>query len=310
MTKSHSRRVRESPPAVVHGVKISSPTRVLYPVLGLTKIDVVQFYADISRWLLPHVRGRPLTLVRCEPGPSKPDALRSECQFLRHSSGWHRWVPASVHREMIVEQHKQGEYLVIESEADLLSIINGDILELHTWNATIRQLEQPDRLVFDLDPAADVPWSDVVAAALSLRARLQKRGLHSWVKTTGGKGLHVCVPLEPVAGWDVCFAFSRMIADELVRESPSTFTTTYGRASRAGKILIDYKRNHRAAVAITAFSTRARALGTVSVPFTWEAIASEPRPDRLTVLNVRDHLRTLRRDPWHDYWKRRQTLRS
>jgi bifunctional non-homologous end joining protein LigD len=293
---------------VIRGVTISTPDRVLYPTISFTKRDLVELYADISTWILPHVKGRPLTMVRCEPGVSRPDALRTECKFLRHSSGWHRWVPKSVHRELIAEQQKRGEYLVIQSESDLLAILNGDIVELHTWNATIDALEEPDRIVFDLDPGIGVTWSDVGAAARLLRARLRDRSLESWVKTTGGKGLHVCVPLAPAHSWDACFGLSRNIAEALVRAAPATFTTTYGKAARRNKILIDYKRNHRAAVTASAFSTRARPNGPVSVPISWEELSAETSPDRWTVLNLRERLRTLARDPWSDYWSCRQSF--
>ncbi|HKU40463.1 MAG TPA: DNA ligase D [Polyangiales bacterium] len=291
-------------------VTLTSPERIMYPALKFTKADLAQFYADIAPWMLPHVRGRPLTLVRCEHGASKADALRSECSFLRHTSGWHRFVPDFVRRERIVEREKIGEYLVIESAAALLAIINGDILELHTWNSTVDHVEQPDRLVFDLDPAPDVAWRRVIDAALLLRERLAARALESWVKTTGGKGLHVCVPLSPVHDWQSCFEFSRGVASELVKKQPRKFTTAFGKAARSGKILIDYKRNHRAAVAIAAFSTRARANGSVSVPIGWEELEAEPGPDRFTVRNLREYLRARKRDPWREYWKCSQTLSS
>jgi bifunctional non-homologous end joining protein LigD len=304
--------VRERPHAIAgaptHGVPISSPQRVLYPKLGLRKRDLIQFYAEIADWIVPHLRGRPLTLVRCEHGASKSDALRTECQFLRHTSGWHHWVPASVHREEIPEQKKRGEYLVIQSAADLLAIINGDILELHVWNATIDQIERPDRLVFDLDPAPDVAWRDVLAAALFVRARLRDQGLQSFVKTTGGKGLHVAVPLRPVRGWDVCYAFAQRFARNLVRALPDTFTTTFGRNARRAKILVDYKRNHRAAVAVAAFSTRARSEATVSVPLAWDELSQEPGPDRWNVLNLPQHLQARGGDPWEEYWRCSQSL--
>jgi bifunctional non-homologous end joining protein LigD len=290
------------------GVVITTPKRVLYPKLGLTKRDLVQFYADIADWILPHVRGRPLTLVRCEHGASKRDALRSECQFLRHTSGWHRWVPASVHREQIPEQQKRGEYLVIQTASDLLAIINGDILELHVWNATIDHIEQPDRLVFDLDPAPDVPWPNVCAAALLVRARLRDLGLESFVKTTGGKGLHVTVPLRPEQTWDACYAFAQRFAKSLVRAVPDTFTATFARGARHAKILVDYKRNHRAAVAVAAFSTRARPEATVSVPLTWDELRREPGPDRWTVRNLPKHLKARGADPWLEYWSCSQSL--
>jgi DNA ligase D-like protein (predicted polymerase) len=303
-----SQRSRAGERIAIAGVPISSPQRVMYPALGFTKRDLVQFYADVSPWLLPHVRGRPLTLVRCEHGASRPDALRSQCQFLRHSAGWHRFVPDSVHREQIVEQRKRGEYLVIQREADLLAILNGDILELHTWNATIPDIERPDRVVFDLDPAADVAWHEVKAAAHALRAQLREYGLESWLKTTGGKGLHVSVPLRAASGWDACYQFTQRVAKQLERAQPRKFTLDFSRAARSGRILIDFKRNHRAAVAIAAFSTRARPHGPVSVPIAWQELDALSGPDGWTVLNLRERLAQLSVDPWRDYWLCQQTL--
>ncbi len=292
----------------VAGVSISTPDRVLYPALGFTKRDLAELYADIAPWILPHVRGRPLTLVRCEGGVTRPDGLRTECQFLRHTSGWHRWVPASVTRVQITEQRKQGEYLVIQSAADLIAISNGDIIELHAWNSTISQLECPDRVIFDLDPGPGVAFREVVAAAQVLRERLRESSLESWVRTTGGKGVHVTVPLEPVHSWDACFEYSRALASGLARSLPRVFTTSFGKAARAGKILIDYKRNHRAAVAIAAYSTRARPNGPVSLPMAWDDLAREKSADSTTVRNLRDKLAARTGDPWEAYGSCRQRL--
>jgi bifunctional non-homologous end joining protein LigD len=304
---SHQHRDADT---VVAGVQITNPGRMLYPALGLTKLDVARFYADTAEWMLPHVLDRPLTLVRCEHGASEPDALRTQCQFLRHTNAWHRWVPEYVRRVAIVEQHKTGEYLAIDSTRALVAIINGDILELHAWNATTAQLEKPDRLVFDLDPAPDVAWSKMIDAAFLMRDRLAAVGLQSWVKTTGGKGLHVVVPILPTATWDVCFAFSAAVAQSLVNEHPKSFTTTFGKARRPGKILLDYKRNHRAAVAVSAFSTRARPTAPVSFPVGWDELSGEPSSERYTVVNLPAVLKQRDADPWADYWRCKQSLQS
>jgi bifunctional non-homologous end joining protein LigD len=289
-------------------VPISSPARVLYPALGFTKLDLATLYADLAEWVLPHVHHRPLTMVRCEHGASAPDALRTQCQFLRHSAGWHRFLPASVRRVHVQEQKKVGEYVAIDSLDALLRVINGDILELHTWSSTIDHLETPDRLVFDLDPAPDVGWRELVAAALRVRAQLERLQLTSFAKSTGGKGLHVVVPLEPRASWDDCFAFSRAFASVMSELAPETFTIAFDKRKRAGKILIDYKRNHRTAIAIAAFSTRARPEATLSVPLRWEELDPR-RPLRpYTVRDVRQRVRAWRHDPWRDYAGTKQRL--
>lgn len=292
----------------VAGVPISTPERMLYPALGVTKLDLAGLYAEIAEWMLPHVAQRPLTLVRCEHGASRPDALRTQCQFLKHTADWHLWVPSSVRRVQIREQKKVGEYLAIDSPQALVAIINGDILELHAWNSTVGQLEQPDRLVFDLDPAPDLPWARVVDAALVVRAELETVGLESWVKSTGGKGLHVVVPLEPAAEWNQCFAFSRSIAESVARESRHGLTASFGKADRRGKVLIDYKRNHRTAVSVVTFSTRARPDGAMSVPLRWDDLHPDRPLEPYTVTNVRKRLATWREDPWCRFWQCRQRL--
>jgi bifunctional non-homologous end joining protein LigD len=306
--RARPRRSAAKRSATVAGVAISSPDRVMYPALGFTKLDLAQLYADLAGWVLPHVAGRPLTLVRCEHGASANDALRSECKFLKHSTGWHRWVPASVRRVQIAEQKKVGEYLVIDSTEALLAIINGDILELHAWNSQADRVEQPDRLVFDLDPAPDVSWASLVQAAELVRTRLSAERLQSWVKSTGGKGLHVVVPLEPAAGWDECFAFAKTFAERLARESRRTFTTAFGKARRDGKVLIDYKRNHRTSVAVATFSTRARPDGTVSMPLRWDELDPRRPIEPCTVVDVRERVAAWPDDPWQDYWRCRQRL--
>jgi bifunctional non-homologous end joining protein LigD len=301
-------RTRASNAATVGGVLITNPQRVLYPKLGLTKLALAQLYADLGPRALPHLSGRPLTLVRCEHGASAPDALRTECKFLPHSEGWYRWVPSFVRRLHIREQKKLGEYLVIDSLEALLAIVNGDILELHTWNATAEHLEQPDRLVFDLDPAPDIRWSKLARAALIIRERLQMKGLQSWLKTTGGKGLHVVVPLQPIATHDACYRFARHFAESLVRERSDLFVSSFSKAARAGKILIDYKRNHRTAISVAAFSTRARPDGTLSMPVSWNELDTRRPLEPYTVGDVRERIASWKADPWQDYWDARQVL--
>jgi bifunctional non-homologous end joining protein LigD len=234
--------------------------------------------------------------------------LRTQCQFLKHSAGWHRWVAPVVRRVQIREQKKIGEYLVIDSPEGLLALMNGDILELHTWNAKIDRVECPDRLVFDLDPGPTAPWLQLLRAAVLIRERLAALGLESWVKTTGGKGLHVVVPLQPRTGWDTCAAFARALALSVEHEDPNAFTTSYAKAGRGAKILIDYKRNYRTSVTVAAFSTRARPEGTLSMPVEWSDLDPQRPPEPCTVLDVRKRIAAWPDDPWRDYFRARQRL--
>jgi bifunctional non-homologous end joining protein LigD len=294
--------------AVVRGVVITSPDRPVYPALGYTKLDLAKLYASLADRMLPYIAGRPLTLVRCEKGISQPDALRRECKFLRHEPGWHRWARPPIRRVNIQEQKKIGEYLVVDSAEALVSLIQGDISEISVWNATADAVETPDRIVFDLDPGRDVPWPRVVEVGRLLREELRARSLESWPKLTGGKGLHVVVPFVPEHAWAEVYAFSRVVAEAVTARDRQGLTLEFAKASRAEKILIDYKRNHRAAVAVAAYSTRTHPDGTLSVPISWRELTPELSPRQFTVHNVLARVVGQKVDPWRGFWKTRQRL--
>jgi bifunctional non-homologous end joining protein LigD len=283
----------------VAGVTLTHPDRVLYPDVGLTKIDLARFYEAIAEWALPHVAGRPLTLVRC------PDGVGASCFYMKHA---HAWGPTGLRRVSIREKTKTGEYLVADSIAGLISLVQMSVLEIHTWNATAARLERPDRIILDLDPGPDVAWPAVIAAARLVRTALEQLSLQSFVKTTGGRGLHVVVPLVAEAGWSECLDFSRALADAVVRLDPRTYTTTFAKAGREKQILLDYKRNNRGSTAVAAFSTRARPGAPVSVPLAWDELSPRLRSDHYTVRNLGRRLAKLRADPWQDYWSTEQRL--
>jgi DNA ligase D-like protein (predicted polymerase) len=293
---------------VIRGVSITTPERPVYPMLAFTKLDLAELYAELANWMLPYIENRPLTLVRCERGVRKLDALRSECKFLRHEPGWHRWASPPIRRVHIQEQKKIGEYLVVDSPEGILALVQGDILEIHVWNARADRLEQPDRIVFDLDPGEAVDWARVVAAAFRLRAVLAAVGLQSWPKLTGGRGAHVVLPFAPEHDWHAVYELARKLAELAVQQDPSGLTLDYSKQARRGKILVDYKRNHRAAVAVAAYSTRARPAGSIGVPVSWRELKATHAPDRWSVANVRRRLKQLDTDPWKDFWSARQRL--
>jgi bifunctional non-homologous end joining protein LigD len=169
-------------------------------------------------------------------------------------------------------------------------------------------VEHPDRLVFDLDPGADVTWTQVTDAAISVRKVLEAVDLESFAKTTGGRGVHVVVPLRPHATWPECLEFARALSERLVAADPGRYTTEYSKAGRSRKILIDYLRNNRTNTSIAAYSTRARAGATVSVPLRWEEVARTTDPSIFTAITVPQRLARLRADPWKGYWTSRQRL--
>ena len=284
---------------IVAGVPISHPDRVVFPKPRATKLDVARYYEAIEPWVVPHVAGRPLTLVRC------PDGLAGECFFMKHSQVW---APEALRRVRIQEKKKVGEYLIADDVAGVVSLAQMGVLEIHTWNSVIDDIERPNRLVIDLDPGEKVSWGDVAAAARIVRKTLGALDLESWVKTTGGRGLHVVVPLQPHADWTACLAFTRALSDALVRADPDRYTTDYAKAGRAEKILLDYLRNNRTNTSIAAYSTRARPGAPVSVPVRWEDLRPSFNPAELTMTSVLTRLAHRPDDPWKDYWSCRQRL--
>ena len=286
-------------PAVIEGVRITHPDRVVYPALGVTKLDVARYYDSIGRWIAPHVRGRPLTLVRC------PEGVKGECFYMKHSKVW---APAPLRRVHIQEKTKVGEYLIADDVAGVVGLVQMGVLEIHTWNSDVARVEEPNRLVFDLDPGETVTWRRVVETARMVRESLRVLGLESFVKTTGGAGLHVVVPLVPHAAWSVCLAFSRAFAQTVERSDPTRYTTTFAKAGRANKILVDYLRNNRTKTSVAAYSTRANARATVSMPLGWKELSPSLDVSAFTVVTVPKRLAKLRADPWEDYWTTKQKL--
>jgi bifunctional non-homologous end joining protein LigD len=283
----------------VADVSISHPDRIMFPDVRLTKADVARFYERIADWIIPHVQGRPLTLVRC------PEGLTGDCFFMKHSKVW---APQPLRRVRIPEKTKVGEYLIADTIAAVVSLVQMDVLEIHTWNTRIDNVERPDRIVFDIDPGSQVPWSKVIDSAALVRRVLETLGLASFAKTTGGKGLHVVVPLAPRADWKECLEFSRALAHAIERHDPDQYTTAFARAGRERKILVDYLRNNRTNTSVAAFSTRARDVAPISMPIRWDELTTALKPTAWTVVTAGRRLSSLRRDPWQDYWTTKQRL--
>lgn len=283
----------------IAGVSFSHPDRIVYPELGLTKLDLAHYYEAIAEWILPHLKGRPLTLVRC------PANVASGCFYMKHAGGW---TPKGVRIERIQEKKKIGEYLVVDTLQALLALVQANVIEIHTWNATVDRIEIPDRLVFDLDPGPDVAWKTVVESANLVRTVLSGLELECFVKTTGGKGLHVVLPLAPEAEWRVGLQFALDVAAKLVELQPDLYTTEFSKAGRANKILVDVMRNNRLNTSVAAYSTRARASGGVSTPISWRELTRLRSADHHTVRNVLDLVRKRATDPWAGYWSATQRL--
>lgn len=283
----------------VAGVLLTHPDRILYPEQGITKLELALFYEKIAGWILPHLAGRPLVLVRCPRGYEK------ECFYQKHTN---ENLPDSIRRIDIRERHSVRTYAMIDSLPGLISLVQIGVLEIHTWGSRSDKLEYPDRLTFDLDPDPSVPWEQLVDGAHELRERLSHLGLPAFVKTTGGKGLHIVVPIAGKHTWEEIKEFSKMVAGSMAQEAPDRYICTMSKNKRTRKTFIDYLRNTRGATVVAAYSTRARRGAPVSVPLDWEELGSGLRSDHFNVQNLPERLTTLQKDPWEDYETTRTPL--
>jgi bifunctional non-homologous end joining protein LigD len=277
--------------------RLTHPERILWPDPGVTKQGLADFYTDIADHILPHVAGRVLSLVRC------PSGVAAKCFYAKHA--WDGLSKAA-HR---IDVGEDEPMLWIADLAGLIDLVQASVLEIHPWGSMAKQLEKPDRLIFDLDPGEDVPWSAVVDAAHDVRARLDDLGLQSFVKTSGGKGLHVVLPIEPTLDWDQAKAFCASVAESMAKSDSRRYIATMSKSARKGRIFIDYLRNARGATAVAPFSTRALPKASVSTPLAWEELAEGIRADHFTIDNLRHRLDALRRDPWEGFFSVKQRIK-
>jgi bifunctional non-homologous end joining protein LigD len=284
--------------ASVYGVKVSHPERIVYPDARVTKLQVAEYYASVAARLLPFIAERPLSILRC------PDGLNAECFFQKHVG---RYAIPGIDVVMIDESTGRNPYAIANRVEALVGLVQWNALELHAWGSTAPQIDRPDTLVLDLDPDPALPWSSVVAAARDVRALLEKVELVSFVKTTGGRGLHVVVPLQRRHSWEEVRDFARSVATRFARLAPDRFSATPGERHRRGKIFIDYLRNARGATAVAPYSLRARPGATVSTPLSWEELGARTQPGVFTIATVPERIRR-RADAWTGYGKHRQRL--
>jgi bifunctional non-homologous end joining protein LigD len=284
----------------VAGVRLTSPDRVLYPEQGITKRELARYYESVAEWILPHLRGRPLTLVRCPAGRAK------HCFVQRRAD---EAFPPSLRRVEVPEpEGGSATYVSVESLEGLIGLVQLGVLELHTWGSRRDRLERPDRMIFDLDPAGDVGWTGVVRAAIDVRDRLAAMGLRSFVKTTGGKGLHVVAPLDRHHGFDEVRAFAHALALRMASEQPERYTEQAAKGERGGRIFLDYLRNGWSASAVAAYSTRSRPGATVSMPITWAELEAGVQPGDFTVQTVPGRLNSRGEAAWEEYTQLRQRI--
>src|SRR3984885_3214858 len=270
-------------------VTLTHPDRVYWPDVGVTKEGLADYYAEAWPFMKPFVVGRALAVVRC------PDGIGGQTFFQKHAwKGLNRNI-------VLVNDPKEPEALISIRDFDgLMALVQSAALEIHPWGSTADDWERPDMIVMDLDPGEEVDWPSVIAAAEEVRGRLKGAGLAAFVKTSGGKGLHVVAPIKPKAEWPAVKAFTKAIADSMAADSPERFVSTIPKARRHGKILIDYLRNQRGMTAVAAYSTRARPGATVSMPLAWEELTPEIGPAYFTIRNTPARLCSSA-DPWADF---------
>jgi bifunctional non-homologous end joining protein LigD len=274
----------------VAGVTISHPDRIVFPDIGATKLDLARYYESVGEFMVPEIKNRPLSLLRC------PEGLAGQCFFQKHFATGVKELP----RIAIKESSGTRDYVLVRDVKDLVSLVQEGVVEIHPWGARADDVDKPDRIIFDLDPAPDVAFAKVIAAARLVRTILEGVKMRPFVKTTGGKGLHVVVPLRRAADWASVKEFAHAVALTLVEGRPDEFVANMKKSERTGKIFVDYLRNDRGSTAVAAYAVRARAGAPVAMPIRWEELTPKFRPDRFTLRTVPKLLTARRVDPWAD----------
>lgn len=296
-TKTRAKAKASAPEA--DGVNISHPERVVFAKARLTKGDVADYYRQMARWILPEVTRRPLSLLRC------PDGVDKQCFFQKHHG---TGLGDAVEAIPLEQKSGREDYLYIEDSEGLLQLVQMNTLELHPWGASVDDPEHPDRLVFDLDPGEGVTWAAIKAAARDVRDRLQEIGLESFVRLSGGKGVHVVVPLTPKADWAQAKAFCESFAQAMAEHAPDRYVATMSKAKRNGVIFIDWLRNARGATSVCSWSLRARPSAGVAVPLRWEELGRITAADAFPLPKALQRAQKLKKDPWEGIDQIKQVL--
>ena len=285
---------------IVGGVELSSPDRIVYPDQKITKRQLAEYYVAVAPLMLPHAAKRPISMVRC------PQGQGAKCFYQKH---WQHALPSGVGTVDVAEEGGEAKpYVYVKDAAGLVALVQYGVMEFHLWGARVDDIEAPDRIVFDLDPAPDVPWSRVVDVAKEMRELLADCNLDSWVKTTGGKGLHVVLPVQRTVTWDDVHDFVRLVTAHMIARHPNELLDTASKAKRQGKIFIDYLRNSRGATAISPWSSRSRDGAPVSIPYSWEELDELESGDGIRLADAMKLAASLRTDPWAGMLKSRQRL--
>ena len=284
---------------VFSGITLSNPDKVYYPGIGLTKLGVANYYETVASDLLTYVKRRPISLVRC------PDGIDGQHFFQRHEM---KGMSDAIKQIPIAGGESKKPYLYIDSEKGLFGLVQIGTLEIHDWGVSLAHIDKPDRIVFDLDPDEDLPLPILKAATAEVRAFLADLGLKSFLKSTGGKGLHLVAPLTPKLGWSEVKAFAKAVADALVAARPDRYTANPLKKTRQGKIFVDYLRNQRGGSAIVNYSTRAKEGAPVACPLRWDELKGLKTAAPYNVKTLPARLKALKTDPWEGFASTRQSI--
>jgi bifunctional non-homologous end joining protein LigD len=280
---------------------LTHPEKIIYEKLHLTKYDIASLYFDLADWILPYISNRPLMIMRC------PEGIQKSCFYQKHPN---ESLSQYIKTVEVIEKNAKENYLTIHSTKGLLALVQMDVLEIHAWGSKNDAPNRPDRLIFDLDPALDVPWQAVIQGAQQLHSLLLDLGLKNYVKTSGGKGLHVVSPIIRKISWDDLKQFSKSIVIQLEKHFPQQYIAVMTKKKRQGKIFIDYLRNGQGATTVAPYSLRAREDAPLSVPLTWEELPDCKSPSAFDATNIRERLTALKKDPWQGFFECRQTITS
>ena len=283
----------------VAGIRLTNSDKLLYPEAGITKRDLALYYEAVGEWILPHLRDRPLTLLRC------PNGWDKECFYQKHADAS---VAEVIERVTVHDSSGPAAYMMANSVSALVAIAQLGALELHPWGSRAPKLDLPDRIIFDFDPDEALQWKQITEAVNLLKTLLDSLGLRGFLKTTGGKGLHVVLPIEPTLSWQHIKGFSQAIAELFVKTFPDRFTAKLLKISRKGRIFVDYLRNGEGSTAVAPYSVRAKTNAPVSTPIDWGEITRDVRFDHFNIKNVPARLKRLKREPWAEFLKTRQTI--
>jgi bifunctional non-homologous end joining protein LigD len=299
MAKTNRTQAKQAADPIFDGITLTNPGRVYYPGIGLTKLGVAEYYETVAPRLLTYVERRPISLVRC------PEGIDKEHFFQRHAM---KGMSQAIKQIPIPGGESKKPYLYIDDAQGLFGLVQIGALEIHDWGVSLAHIKQPDRIVFDLDPDEGLALATLKAATIEVRDFLADLGLTSFLKSTGGKGLHLVAPIQPKLGWDEVKPFTKAIADALVSARPDRYTANPLKKTREGKIFVDYLRNQRGGSAIVNYSTRAKEGAPVACPLRWDELKGLKAAAPYSVKTLPARLKSLKGDPWEGFFSTRQSI--